>query len=90
MDHPIQAIRPDLFLVIKKIIYQLNKFTVPADQAVKIKESKKIEKIVGPCLRTKNIVEHDGDSIIHHSWSTWNNFKEPRKEIVGIGDQRNN
>ena len=51
-----------------------------ADHDVKLMENEKVD------IAREGPLKHDGDSNINYNRSTWNNFKEPRKEIKGNGD----
>ena len=55
-----------------------------------MKESKKIGKILGHCLKTKKAVKHEGDSDTNCSWCTWNSSQRLVKGRRRIENQRKN
>ena len=67
-------------------------FSIPADNRVKIKESKKTKTghILGSCLRAEKVVEHEGDSDTNHSRNPWNSLEELEKETGWTGEQMKN
>ena len=62
--------KPDVVLInkMKRTCYLYN---LPF-QLVKIKESQKTGQIPRCCKRAEKMMEHEGDSDINHSWSSWN------------------
>ena len=60
------------------------------DHKVKIKGSKKIAKILGPCQRTKKAEEHEGDGDTNFSWCAWNGHQMLEKRTGISRIQRKN
>ena len=82
MDHPIPSRRRDLVLINQeKRTCHLVDFAVPVDNRVKVKKRWKAEQKPGPCQRTENVVDHEGNGDANHSWSPSNGPKEPGEEI---------
>ena len=55
-----------------------------------MKESEKIKKILGFCLKTKKAVEQVVDGDTNSNWFAWNGHQILRKETGGIGNPRKN
>ena len=63
-------------------ICQVIDFAIPANHRVKVKKSKKMEKIPGLYQRAVKAIEHKGDSDNNHSWSPGNNsLKDLEKRL---------
>ena len=82
-DHTILTRVPDAF--IKKITYPLVDFAVPANHS-KNKRIQNDRQLLGSCLRTEKVVEHESDS----GTNCLNYFQRDRKENGGSREQRKN
>ena len=88
-DQPIPARSAYLVLINekkKKLVIRWI-FSIPVEDCrMKMKESEKIHKILGPCQRTEKAVEYESDSNSNHTWVPWNNSQESGKMTQWIED----
>ena len=66
---------------------------MPLHLTTERKNKKKIKRetqVLGPCLRMKKAVEHEGDYDTNYDWQTWNGPQMLGKGTGRIGNQSSN
>ena len=81
-DHLIPGRRLDRVIINKKKICR------PGESQSENQREWKEKHLLGPCLRTKNVVEHESDSNTNCNWCTWNGPQRFYKGTGRVGNQR--